>query len=142
MTGRLRQVSLRKFRDEIADIHEVVEVSRRVEAGNIQILGYWTPYAQSPADATPLEPLVGAKAAPGPMVGIEVKVGETATLDIPVEDEAFPMGEDPEFDRHPRTAVIKTPEEAAAATRTAIATIPRTVTPVPKPSQRKKEIRR
>jgi hypothetical protein len=133
MTERLKQISLRKFREQVADLTEVVEVSKRDGDGNIRILGYWTPYATHPADATPLEPLVGAKAEPGPMVGIEVKAGEVGVLDIPVDDESFPMAEDSEFDRHPRTAprVIATPEEAAVAVRVD------PVRAVPKPSQRK-----
>lgn len=119
----MRQISLRAFRDSIADIHQPVEVSRRDGQGNIQVLGYWTPYVQHPEDG-------------------ETKLGPT-TLVLPVDDEGdggFPVGSDEEFDRHPRTApkVIKTPEEAAAATAAAIASTARPIQPVPKPSQRKR----
>jgi hypothetical protein len=57
MNDRLKQISLRKFRIEIVDLHEVVEVSRRDPGGNIQILGYWTPYATYPSDSKSLPPL-------------------------------------------------------------------------------------
>jgi len=37
-------MSLTKFRADVATIDEVVEVARRDEEGNTQIMGYWTPY--------------------------------------------------------------------------------------------------
>lgn len=40
----MRQVSLRRFRDGIADLREPVEVSLRDGDGHIRVLGYWTPY--------------------------------------------------------------------------------------------------
>jgi hypothetical protein len=42
--ARMNQISLRQFRERIGDLREPVEVSRRDVQGNIQILGYWTPY--------------------------------------------------------------------------------------------------
>lgn len=103
----MRLVSLRKFRGEIPELREPVEVSRRDGDGNLQVLGFWTPYDQ-----------------PGPAAPI---------LDIPVDAE-FPVAEDSEFDRHPRTApiVISSPEEVADAVR------PDPIRAVPKPSQRKR----
>ena len=139
----MRQISLRAFRDSIADLHQPVEVSRRDPEGNIQVLGFWTPYAQSTPDTKPIEPL-----APGqvPTATITVLDGATGavtqapvTLEIPVPDDlddgAFPMSEDSEFDRHPRTAprIISSPEEAAAVVA------PNPVRAVPKPSQRKRK---
>lgn len=178
MTDRLKQISLRKFRETVADLHEVVEVSKRDTDGNINILGYWTPYMTYPAGAStvPLEPLedqppvpggttairdggyVREERAPGPPSPLIDKVPPTyevvdgrpvlqgSVLDLIDDDEVdFPVGEDSEFDRHPRTmdkpvvpgqgiagGVIKTPEEAAVA----VAVNP--VRAVPKPSQRKK----
>lgn len=40
----MRNISLRKFRAEIVDLDEPVEVSRRDGEGSIQLLGFWTPY--------------------------------------------------------------------------------------------------
>jgi hypothetical protein len=110
MTDRLRQMSLRQFRIQIVDLRAPVEVSRRDNDGNIQVLGFWTPYMQE---------------APG-------------ALAIPVDDEGdggFPMGEDSEFDRHPRTAprLISSPEEVAKTVRI------NPVRAVPKPSQRRRK---
>lgn len=39
----MRLISLRKFRDSIAQIEEPVEVARRDPSGTIQIIGVWTP---------------------------------------------------------------------------------------------------
>lgn len=93
----MKTISLRKFRDSIADIHEVVEVSRRTPEGNIHVLGFWTPYMQ---DVPGSVELIATALVKDPLPGYEVK-----RVDIPVED-------DP-----PVPNVIKTPEEAAAAVR-------------------------
>lgn len=136
MAERLKQMSLRKFRVEIADLREPVDVSRRDPDGNIQILGYWTPYMQYAPDSVSLEPLEDQPPVPGGTTAIRdgqyVREERVPEIEIPVDDEAFPVGEDSEFDRHPRTAtLIRTPEEAAAV----VAVNP--VRAVPKPSQRK-----
>jgi hypothetical protein len=39
----MRTISLRQFRDHIADFDEPVQVQRRDAAGNFQILGEWKP---------------------------------------------------------------------------------------------------
>lgn len=41
----MRQVSLRKFKNGIAELSEPIEVSLRDGQGNIRVLGFWTPYA-------------------------------------------------------------------------------------------------
>lgn len=43
----MRTISLRKFRTEVADLTDKVEVSRRDGDGNIHLLGFWTPYKGS-----------------------------------------------------------------------------------------------
>jgi hypothetical protein len=68
----LKQVSLRKFRDEVSDIREVVEVSRRDHLGNIQVLGFWTPYVLDVPGAAAVPILEDTPALPG---------GTTAILD-------------------------------------------------------------
>ena len=46
--------ALRKFRDDISNLREPVEVSRRDQSGIIQVLGFWTPYnAHLPDRAVP-----------------------------------------------------------------------------------------
>src|SRR5512147_1908770 len=105
----MKNISLRKFRAEIVDIREAVEVSRRDPDGNIQVLGYWTPYMQYAPGAKPLEPV-----AP-----IEDQPLTEHRLEIPVDDE-------------PRPRVIRTPQEAAAAVN------PHPVRAVPKPSAAKR----
>lgn len=112
----MRNMSLRKFRDQIATITEVVEVSRRETTGNINVLGFWTPYMQYAPDAKPLK-----------------------SLDILTDDvDPVPGGttaiRDGEYVRE-LPKVIKTPEEAHAATASAV----RSVRAVPKPSQRKRQ---
>jgi hypothetical protein len=63
----MRMISLRAFAAQVSTLVEPVEVSRRDREGNIQILGYWTPYATVAPDATPLEPLVReTERTPGP----------------------------------------------------------------------------
>lgn len=138
----MRQMSLRAFRDTIATLHQPVEVSKRDSDGNILVLGYWTPYAQHPPEAKPIEPLKPGEVPTATVTVLDGATGavtrEPVTLEIPipddVEDGAFPMAEDSEFDRHPRTAprIISSPEEAAAVVA------PHPVRAVPKPSQRKK----
>jgi hypothetical protein len=135
----MRQLSLRAFRDSIASLRAPVEVSKRDSDGNILVLGYWTPYAQHPPDSKPIEPL-----SPGekPTATISVLSAEggtirpPVTLEIPIDDDepGFPVSEDSEFDRHPRTAprVISSAEEAAAVVRAD------PIRAVPKPSQRKR----
>ena len=49
------QLSLRRFRETIADLRDPVEVSRRDSDGSMRILGAWTPYPQSQTEAKPLE---------------------------------------------------------------------------------------
>ena len=119
-------MTLSQFRERVTELDEVVDVTRRDEQGNTQILGYWTPYATYAPGAVPLKPLVSQHA---------VATKDLSEFD-PSRDGEFPMGEDSEFDLHPRTApkpVIRSPEEA----KTAVATVP-SIRPVPKPSQRKK----
>lgn len=50
----MRQISLRKFKNEVPDLDEVVEVSRRDPFGNIQVLGFWTPYMTAAPGAVKL----------------------------------------------------------------------------------------
>ena len=40
------QISLRRFRETIADLRHPVEVSRRDADGSMRILGAWQPYQQ------------------------------------------------------------------------------------------------
>lgn len=133
----MRQMSLRAFRDSIATLHQPVEVSKRDGDGNIQVLGFWTPYMQHPPDAKPVPILEDQPPVSGGVAAIrggQYVAEERTPLDIPIDDEPeFPMAEETEFDRHPLTAprVISSPEQVAAAVR---------VDPlraVPKPSQRK-----
>jgi hypothetical protein len=106
----VKQISLRAFRGGIGDLREPVEVSRRDGQGNIQVLGFWTPYMQYPPGGILADP------AP-PEIPAEVGGG------------GFPMGEDAEFDLHPRTAprIITTPEEAAAAAPASLRAFPKEV---------------
>lgn len=102
-----KQMSLRKFRVAIADVRQVVEVSRRdPRGGSIQVLGFWTPYATHPADAVPLSGelvLVDAPPEPG---------GTTAVVDgWYVDARKLPDG-------HP-FRIIGTPEDVAKAVPTA-----------------------
>lgn len=119
MTDRLKQLSLRKFRDTIADVHEVVEVSRRDPQGNIQILGFWTPYVTYPEGSKPL-PALDSTGTPTATVSVGDPGGQTIVpLEIPVDEEPVPR-------------VIRTPEQAA------VAVVPDPVRAVPKPSQQRK----
>lgn len=49
------QISLRRFRETIADLRDPVEVSRRDADGNITVLGSWTPYAIRKTEAPNLD---------------------------------------------------------------------------------------
>jgi hypothetical protein len=116
----MKNISLRRFRAEIAETYEAVEVSRRDPEGNIQLLGYWTPYVTYP-DAKPLEPLRDQAPVPG---------GTTAIRDAKyVQEERVPLEI---TDDEPGPRVIRTPAEVAVA----VAVNP--VRAVPKPSQRKR----
>ena len=110
----MRNLSLRRFKTDIAQLMEPVEVSRRDPDGNIHILGYWTPYAQMGPDPKPLEPL------------------QRAPLDIPVEEPGVPIQLHDDIDVAAIAKVIKTPEEAAAVVPS------NPVRAVPKPSQQRK----
>ena len=110
----MKNMSLRKFRDQIAELTSPVEVSLRDGDGNIRVLGYWTPYAQIPSDAKPLIP---PELGPGPSELVAEGGSQLgSTLDIPVDEEPAPR-------------VIRTPEEVAAV----VSSNP--VRAVPKPSQ-------
>lgn len=99
MTERpLPQISLRKFRDEIVDIHHVVEVSRRDPQGNINVLGYWTPYMTYPEGAVELPEPNGIEALP--------------VLDLPVDDGPLPR-------------MVRSPEEAAVAVAPTVRAFPK-----------------
>lgn len=103
MTERpLPQISLRKFRDEIVDIRQVVEVSRRDPQGNINVLGYWTPYMTY--DRT-LRVEV-----PGDVVGTGAV--EPVVLELPVGDEPLPR-------------MVRSPEEAAVAVAPTVRAFPK-----------------
>lgn len=124
----MKNISLRRFRVEIVDIDEEIEVSRRDPEGNIQLLGVWMPYVTYGSNAKPLEPLGDQAPVPGGTTAIRgryVREEQTAVpspgviearrLEIPVAE--------------PR--VIRTPADAA------VAVAPHPVRAVPKPSQRK-----
>jgi hypothetical protein len=49
----MKRISLRRLRDTLPDIREVVEVERRDKDGNYQVLGTWTPYMTYPPEAQP-----------------------------------------------------------------------------------------
>jgi hypothetical protein len=49
----MKRISLRRLRDTLPDIHEVVEVERRDKEGNYQVLGTWTPSMTYPPEAQP-----------------------------------------------------------------------------------------
>jgi len=131
----MRQISLRAFRGQIADLHQPVEVSKRDGSGNIQVLGYWTPYVQIPDDAKSLKPWQPGDEAPTATISVLSADGETVvppvTLEIPLPDD----DEDQELwsERSSAPKVINTPEEAAVAVPV------NPVRAVPKPSQRRKK---
>jgi len=105
----VKTISLRKFRNEIVDLHEPVEVMRRERDGNIQILGSWTPYMTS---------LPGSVSVP------EAEPGEDVHASVEVVDLQLDAAIGPR--------IIRTPEEAAT-----VAPIS-PLRAVPKPSQRRK----
>jgi|SRR6185503_7254544 len=82
MADRLRTISLRRFREQAAEINEPVDIAVRDRAGNFQIIGYFTPYENR---------------APGPT---------PAPLDLPVEDEPEPT---PRVIRTPEEAAAAAP---------------------------------
>lgn len=84
MTDRMQQISLRRFRDRIDEISEPVEVSRRDAEGNINILGFWTPYP------------------PGTQL-LDLGPGRTRVLDLPIDVER------PRVIRSPEEAAIAVP---------------------------------
>ena len=71
----MRTISLRQFRDNIADIAEPVEVQRRDKAGSFQVLGHWTPLQGAPA----VDP-------PWPIVEIDGRATEVRYLGDPQID--------------------------------------------------------
>lgn len=109
----MRQVSLRKFRGEIADLREMVEVSRRDGNGMIRVLGYWTPYRQ---------PVVATHSS---TAGADSEGGEYVRERVPILD--IPVDADPDTFR-----IINHPDEVATAVR------PDPIRAVPKPSQKKR----
>lgn len=112
----MRQMSLRAFRDTIADVRQPVEVSKRDSDGNILVLGFWTPYPQAGSVVAVHPSTMSAAALDAGADSEEIH----RPLEIPVEDE--PSG----------PHVIKTPAEAAAV-------VPiNPVRAVPKPGQRRK----
>lgn len=89
MGDRLRQISLRQFRERAAEIREQMDIAIRDRDGNLQVIGYYTPYA---APASPA----------------------ARPLELPVDEpEAVTEGQYVYMAGGPK--VIKTPEEAAAA---------------------------
>jgi hypothetical protein len=48
MPDRLKTISLRRFREKAAEIHEPVDIAIRDRQGNFQTIGYFTPYLQAP----------------------------------------------------------------------------------------------
>lgn len=68
-------VSLTAFRDKLLTYREPVLVSRRDAEGNLQILGFWTPYMQYPPDSAPI---------PGD------SSGRVTPLDLPVDEPVTP----------------------------------------------------
>lgn len=114
----MKNISLRRFRAEIADIYEEVEVSRRDPEGNIQLLGVWMPYVTYHPDARQLELLEAQPPVPAGTTAIR---GEQYA-----REERRPL-------RAEGPKVIRTPAEAA------VAVIPSPVRAVPKPSQRKRQ---
>ena len=120
----MRQMSLRAFRDQTVDLREPVEVSRRDGQGNIQVLGYWTPYAQHTPGPSPIEPWKPGDPPPTATISVRSAEGVTVvppvTLEIPFDEEVAP----------PAPRLISSPEEVAAVVR------PNPVRAVPKPSQK------
>lgn len=87
----MKNISLSRFRDDIIKFTEAVEVSRKDSDGNIQLLGFWTPYVR-PGAAELLEvSIVTTDAAPG-----EMDAGGAHGFEI-------------------KPKVIRTPEEAKVA---------------------------
>ena len=83
----MKNISLRKFRVEIVDLRESVEVSRRDPEGNIQLLGYWTPYsAQSSRVEPPLPAELGASRSTGVPI---IRTPKEAALAAPVSPRAY-----------------------------------------------------
>ena len=79
MNDRLKTISLRQFRLRIAELDEVVEVSRRDEQNNQQVLGYWTPYMTRAPGSAPLPPFDLAIDEPAPLRNIQTKA-DVATM--------------------------------------------------------------
>ena len=93
MADRLKTISLRQFRERAVDINEPVDIAIRDRDGNLQILGYYTPYATVGPDATSLEPL--SPGSGGTVLPLDLEDGVKSTAG----------------------RVIRTPQEAAAAVR-------------------------
>ena len=53
----MRAISLRQFRDHIADIGEPVQVQRRDKTGTFHVLGVWQPFLLDLPGAPPLDPI-------------------------------------------------------------------------------------
>ena len=97
MSEQRKNISLRRFQKGILDIHEVVDVSRRDPSGDIQIIGFWTPYVIALPRSKPIPITEDQPPVPG---------GTTAVREGRYVTE----------ERAPGPRLIKTPEEAAAVT--------------------------
>jgi hypothetical protein len=85
----MRTISLRKFRTEVADLTDQVEVTRRDSDGNIHLLGFWTPYAaKSDQVQLPVRRLeIPVPEPTGPKI---VRTPEEAAAAVPARGEPYP----------------------------------------------------
>lgn len=74
----MRQMSLRAFRDSIADQTSPVEVSKREDDGNIRVLGFWTPYNRHPV----------ASLGPLPAVRLELPIDDAEVVPVVINSPA------------------------------------------------------
>lgn len=90
----MKILSLRQFRERAAEVHEPVQIAVRDKTGNLQILGYYTPYMQD---------VPGSEELAAPMT---LDLGEVAPEAVEEVVSGLASG------------VIKTPEEARAVAAT------------------------
>ena len=105
MSDRLKTISLRRFREQAAEIHEPVDIAVRDRQGNFQIIGFFTPYMTYPPDAKPLVPIADEEP-PVPGGTTAVRRDEDGRLGYVTEERA---------PGPPSPRMIRTPAEAAAA---------------------------
>lgn len=116
----IQQMSLRAFRDSVAELRQPVEVSKRGPDGLIRVLGSWTPYKTEPI--ANLDLTEDQDQVPGGTTAIrggQYVREDRAPLDLPTDDDHGPK-------------VINSPDDVPAVVEM------HPVRAVPKPSQRRR----